>query len=255
MDSGWGNNFQRPKDRRRPSSPRDDRRGYRQRSPTNSRHSARSHGSGKRAASPARNPQPSKKSTQRDEWMTGGKEDTAKWSGYLSLKLKIRSFGHSDTQNLIARVKETDNDLKEIFYKSAIPYDQRATEELSKHLSLHKELGIPAYESKKRSVSLNFYYAKVLKMCYDHVNSLRNKESTDQSMVEAFDDVIEHNKRSPIHMSTTMTRTFCLHTFANLMSTLEKERITNMRDSAYGFRITICLLIISRNMNSMTECS
>jgi hypothetical protein len=152
---------------------------------------------GKRPASLARNPQPKKKLVQRDAWMTGGKEVISNWSGVHALKLKIRNFGLSDTQNLIARVKDADSDLKEIFYKSAIPYDQRATEELSKHLSLHKELGIPAYESKKRSVSLNFYYAKVLKMCYDHVNSLRNKESTDQSMVEAFDSIVEHNKKEP----------------------------------------------------------
>ncbi len=85
-----------------------------------------------------------------------------------------------------------DSDLKEIFYKSTTPYDQRATEELSKYLHLHKELGIPAYDSRMTSVSLNFYYAKVLKMCYDHVNLLRIKESTDQSMTEAFDGVIEH---------------------------------------------------------------
>jgi hypothetical protein len=90
-----------------------------------------------------------------------------------------------------------DSDLKEIFYENTTPYDQRATEELSKHLHLHKELGIPAYESRMRSVSLNFYYAKVLKMCYDHVNSLRIKESTDQSMTEAFEGVIEHNKKEP----------------------------------------------------------
>ncbi len=44
--------------------------------------------------------------------MNGGKEATAKWTGYLAVKKKIRSFGHSDTQNLIARVKEADSDLK-----------------------------------------------------------------------------------------------------------------------------------------------
>ncbi len=34
-------------------------------------------------------------------------------------------------------------------------------------------------------------------MCHDHVNSLRIKESTDQSMTEVFDGVIEHNKKEP----------------------------------------------------------
>jgi hypothetical protein len=197
MDNGWGNYPQKSKVRTRSSPSRDDWRNHRQRSPANSRHTARSHGTVKRPASPARNQPPSKKSSQRDEWMNGGKEATAKWTGYHDAKSKIRSFGLSDTQNLITRVKEADSDLKEIFYKRSIPYEQRATEELSKHLSLHKELGIPAYESKKRSVSLNFYYAKVLKMCHDHVNSLRSKESTDQSMVDAFDNVIEHNKKEP----------------------------------------------------------
>ncbi len=47
--------------------------------------------------------------------MNGGKEATAKWTGYHDAKSKIRSFGLSDTQNLIARVKEADSDLKEIF--------------------------------------------------------------------------------------------------------------------------------------------
>lgn len=197
MDNGWGNYSQKSKARTRSSPPRDDWKNHRQRSPVNSRHSVRSQGAGKRQASPARNQPPSKKSSQRDEWMNGGKEATAKWTGYHAAKNKIRSFGLSDTQNLIARVKEADSDLKEIFYKCSIPYEQRATEELSKYLSLHKELGIPAYESKKRSVSLNFYYAKVLKMCHDHVNSLRSKDLTDQSMVDAFDNVIEHNKMEP----------------------------------------------------------
>ena len=34
-------------------------------------------------------------------------------------------------------------------------------------------------------------------MCHDHVNSLRSKDLTDQSMVDAFDNVIEHNKKEP----------------------------------------------------------
>ncbi len=197
VEHGWGNASLKSRDRKKVTPPREDRRDYRHRSPTDSRHSARSYGFGKRPGSPSRNPQPIKRANQREAWTTGGKTELVKWTGISSLKLKIRSFGLSDTQNLISRVKMADSDLKEIFYQNITPYDQRATEELSKHLHLHKELGIPAYESRMRSVSLNFYYAKILKMCHDHVKSLRNKESTDQSMTEAFEGVIEHNKKEP----------------------------------------------------------
>ncbi len=156
VDNSWGNASPRFRDRKRVTPPREDRRDHRHRSPNGSRHFGRSHGSGKRPGSPPRNPQPSKRVTQRDAWMTGGKMELAKWTGVPSLKLKIMSLRLSDTQNLITRVKEADGDLKEIFYKSTTPYDQRATEELSKYLLLYKELGIPAYESRKRSGSLNF---------------------------------------------------------------------------------------------------
>jgi hypothetical protein len=73
VDRGWGNASPRSRDRKKSTPPREDRRDHRQRSPTGSRHSGRSHGSVKRPGSPSRNPQPSKKANQREAWMTGGK--------------------------------------------------------------------------------------------------------------------------------------------------------------------------------------
>ncbi len=72
VDRSWGNSSPKSRDRRKAAPPREDRRDYRQRSPTGSKHSGRSHGSVKRPGSPSRNPQPSKRSNQREAWMTGG---------------------------------------------------------------------------------------------------------------------------------------------------------------------------------------
>jgi hypothetical protein len=108
----------------------------------------------------------------RDAWISGGKEAVSQWTGVDQLRKMLRSLGLSDTKNMITRVKEADTDLKELFYRTSVPYHQRANEESSKYLSLHKELGIPGLnDTKRRMVSLNFYYAKVLKLCYDHQNT------------------------------------------------------------------------------------
>jgi hypothetical protein len=70
-------------------------------------------------------------------------------------------------------------------------------------------------------------------------------------MMEAFDGVIEHNKKEPNPYEHYDDFILCLHTLANLVSTLGKEWITSMRDFAYGFRRRICFSIISRGMHSM----
>jgi hypothetical protein len=195
FNNGWGNPPPRRKDRRR-SPPKDDRRSERQRSPTSSRSSNRDSNYKKRPASPSKEAQPVKRTLSRDAWIAGGKEAVSLWTGVDQLRRTIRSLGLSDVKNMITRVKEADTDLKELFYRNAIPFHQRANEESSKYLSLHKELGIPGHNgTKRRSASLNFYYAKVLKLCYDHQNSLTIKEATDVAMVDLFEETIEHNKK------------------------------------------------------------
>ncbi len=139
-----------------------------------------------------------KRTLFRDAWISGGKEAISQWTGVDQLRRTIRSLGLSDIKNMITRVKEADTDLKELFYRTAYPYHQRANEESSKYLSLHKELGIPEHnDTKRRTVSLNFYYAKVLKLCYDHQNTMTIKEATDIAMMDLYEETIEHNKKEP----------------------------------------------------------
>ncbi len=114
------------------------------------------------------------------------------------MRRTIRSLSLSDIKNMITRVKEADTDLKDLFYRTAVPYHQRVNEESSKYLSLHKELGIPGHnDTKRRTVSLNFYCARVLKLCYDHQNALTIKEATDIAVMHIFEETIEHNKKEP----------------------------------------------------------
>ena len=91
-----------------------------------------------------------KRTLFRDAWISGGKEAISQWTGVDQLRKMLRSLGLSDTKNMITRVKEADTDLKELFYRNAIPFHQRANEESSKYLSLHKELGIPGHNGTKR---------------------------------------------------------------------------------------------------------
>ncbi len=91
-----------------------------------------------------------------------------------------------------------DTDLRELFYRSSVLYQQRANEEHSKYLILQKELGIPGTDDvKRRPVSLNFYYAKALKLCHDHQNTMSMKEATDKAIMGLYEKVIEHNKKEP----------------------------------------------------------
>jgi hypothetical protein len=60
------------------------------------------------------------------------------------LRAKIRSFGHSDTQNMIARLREADEDLRESFYDHYCECHLRVNVEFPKYLSLQKEIGVPA---------------------------------------------------------------------------------------------------------------
>ncbi len=42
---------------------------------------------------------------------------------------------------------------------------------------------------------MNFYYAKALKMCYDHQNAVSMREATDKAIMGIYEEVIEHNKK------------------------------------------------------------
>ncbi len=44
---------------------------------------------------------------------------------------------------------------------------------------------------------MNFYYAKVLKLCNDHQNTLIMKEATDKVIMDIYEETIEHNKKEP----------------------------------------------------------
>ena len=147
------------------------------------------------------------------------------WSGVEPLRAKVRSFGRSDTQNMIARLREADEDLRESFYHHNREYHLRVNVESPKYLSLQKGIiGIPAINDKDgRTVSLDFYYAQALKMCYDHVNRLNMKEKTDVAITDIYQEVVTHNKMNRTQMSITRTRTFCLHTSANLVSIPGRE--------------------------------
>ncbi len=194
-DHGWGKPPARRKDRRR-TPPREDRRIERQRSPPNSKFSNRDTHVKKRPASPSKEVQPAKRTMSRDAWLSVGKEAIfLQWSGVDQLRRTIRSFGLSDTKNMITRMKEADTDLRGLFYRSSVSYHQRANEEHSKYLPLHKELGIPGTDDvKRRPVSLKFYYAKVLKLCHD---TMTMKEATDKAIMGIYEETIEHNKKEP----------------------------------------------------------
>ena len=222
-DHGWGYPPPRRKDRRR-TPPRDDRRVARQRSPPVSKHSDRDanikkraaspskeampapvskHSDRdanikKRAASPSKEAMPAKRSLARDAWISGGKEAILQWTGVEPFRRTIRSYELSDTRNMITRVKEAESDIRDVFYRFNVPYNQRANEAHLKYLSLQKDLGIPGTSDKaNRTASLNFYYAKVLQMCYEHQNRIRMKQATDEAIMDVYDEVVEHNKKEP----------------------------------------------------------
>jgi hypothetical protein len=99
---------------------------------------------------------------------------------------------------MITRVKEAESDIRDLFYRFSVPYNQRANEAHLKYLSLQKELGIPGISDEiNRTVSLNFYYAKILQLCYDHQNQIKMKEATDNAIMDIYEEVIEHNKNEP----------------------------------------------------------
>ncbi len=142
--------------------------------------------------------QPAKRTLSRDAWISGDKEAMSQWTGVEQFRRAIRSFGLSDTKNMIMRVKEAETDIRDLFYRSYVPYHQRANEVHPKYLSLQKELGIPGISDKiNRTVSLNCYYAKVLKLCCDHRNTVTMKEATDNAIMNIYEETIEHNKKEP----------------------------------------------------------
>jgi len=196
-DHGWGHPPARRKDRRR-TPPRDDRRVERQRSPPVSKHSDRGANTKKRAGSPSKEAMPAKRSSARDEWLAGGKKAISQWTGVEPLRRTIRSYDFSETKNMITRVKEAESDIRDVFYSLNVPYNERANEAHLKYLSLQKDLGFPGTGDKaNRTVSLNFYYGKVLQLCYEHQNRIKLKQATDEAIMDVYEEVIEHNKNEP----------------------------------------------------------
>ena len=197
-DHGWGNPpIPRRKDRRR-TPPRDDWKYERQRSPPVSRHSDRDVNAKKKAASPSKEVQPAKKVGAREAWMSGGKAAILQWTGVEPFRKTIRSLGKSDTKNMITRVKEAESDIRDVFYQFHIPYDERVNEAHLKYLPLQKELGIPGISDKEeRTVSLNFYYAKILHICYEHQSRIRMKEDTDNAIMDIYEPCLLYTSPSP----------------------------------------------------------
>jgi hypothetical protein len=160
-----------------------------------SKHSDRDANIKKRAASPSKEAMPAKRSSARDTWISGGKEAMIQWTGVEPFRKTIRSYDFTETKNMIARVKEAESDIRDVFYRFGVPFDKRANEAHSNYLSLQKDLGIPGTSGKaNRTVSLNFYYAKVLQMCYEHQNWLKMRQATDEAIMDVYEEVIEHNK-------------------------------------------------------------
>ncbi len=83
----------------------------RQRSPSNPKYLSRDAYTRKRSASPTKEAQPLKIALTRDAWISGGKEAVSQWTGVDQLRKTIRSLGHSDTKNMITRVKELFNKI------------------------------------------------------------------------------------------------------------------------------------------------
>jgi hypothetical protein len=103
-DNGWGNINIKFKDRRR-TSPRattGEIKGKDHPQTQGTQVTGYGNWARKRPASPARDHPASKRITsQREAWISGGKEAIAKWTGIDPLRKTIRSFGYSEMQNMI----------------------------------------------------------------------------------------------------------------------------------------------------------
>jgi hypothetical protein len=80
---------------------------------------------------------------QKEEWLQKGRLGASQWKGTDQVRTYIRGKGISDTQNLIARLKEAKEYMQDLFCRPYIHYHLRVFEEPSKYMSLNKELGIP----------------------------------------------------------------------------------------------------------------
>ncbi len=153
----------------------------------------------------------------------------SQWAGNAQVRTYIRGKGISDTQNLIARLKESKDYMQDLFFNPYIPFHLRVLEEPSKYTSLNKELGILGInEVNGRTVSLNFYYAHILKMCYDHLNRLNMKESTDGSMVSIFSEVVERNKKEP-NAYERFDDSYIVSSYIGTLSEHSRERIDHKK--------------------------
>ncbi len=161
--------------------------------------------------------------------MQKGRLVASQWKGNDQIRTYIRGKGISDTQNLIARLKEAKDYLLDLFFNSYIQYHLRVHEEPSKYTSLNKELGIPGTKDENgRKVSLNIYYGNIMKMCYDHLNRLNKKESTDESMVNIFSEVIERNKKES-NVYERFDDSYIMSSYIGTLSEHSRERIDHRK--------------------------
>jgi hypothetical protein len=82
-------------------------------------------------------------------------------------------------------------------------------------------------------LSLNFYYAKVLKLSYDHQNTMTIKETTDVAMVDLFEETIEHNKKE----SNPYEHYDDTYILASSVSTLGEDTRERKDHKKAGFRL------------------
>ncbi len=225
-DFGWGPTRNRQRDKSR-TPPRDDKRFVKPQSRRGERNDS---WNGKRRGSPSRDSHSAnKRLPQKEEWQQKGRLGASQWTGTAQVRTYIRSKGISDTQNLIARLKEAKEYMQDLFFNPYIHYHLRVFEEPSKYISLNKELGILGVkEENGRTVSLNFYYGHILKMCHDHLNRLNMKEATDGAMVSIFDEVVERNKKET-NAYERYDDSYIVSSYLSTLSEHSRERIDHRK--------------------------
>jgi hypothetical protein len=118
-------------------------------------------------------------------------------------------------------------------------------------MSLNKELGIPGVKDEDgRTVSLNFYYGHILKMCHDHLNRLKMKEATNDAMISIFGEVVEQNKKES-NVYERFDDSYIVSSFISTLGEHFRERIDH--NYVYGFSTMICWNIIKEDMSSLRK--
>jgi hypothetical protein len=80
---------------------------------------------------------------------------------------------------------------------------------------------------------LNLYYAKILKLCYDHQNTLTVKEATDNAIMDIYAETIEHNKKET-NPYEQYDDSYILSSFISKLGEHTRERMDHKKA---GFRL------------------